>query len=262
MALAIVLTASCSSPKKTQNKDMSNIPEPVLVDLYNPPAKGFNMEGSDQTAMLIADKSMVAMGGRSAWDQTNVISWNFLGYRKLLWDKENNKVRIDYLKDDLSIALDMNDMTGKVWKNGQEITDKEALDPYLKSAKSAWINDSYWLFMPFKLKDSGVTLRYEEEDTTATGIRSDVLKLTFDEVGDTPQNAYRVWVDIDDKLIKQWAWYADAADQEPRFVKPWTDYKPYGDILLAGERGEKDITEIAVMNEAPKDVFENLSPKL
>jgi hypothetical protein len=262
IVLTIVLMAACSSPKKSQHSEYTDIPEPVVVDLYNEPAAGFNMEGSDQTAMLIADKSMVAMGGRSAWDKTNVISWNFFGARKLLWDKKNNKVRVDYLKEDLSISLNMSEMSGKVWINGQEITNEDSLAGYLADAKSAWINDSYWLVMPFKLKDSGVTLEYYGEDNTEAGVKADVLRLTFEGVGDTPHNAYHVWVDVDDRLIKQWAWYADALDQNPRFVRPWEDYRPYGDILLSGERGDRDITEIGVMEVAPDGIFENLSPKI
>lgn len=254
----VSLLLACSPSKPKVEKDEftgEDIPTSEVIDLHNPPAEGFNQEGSDFTAMLIADKAMSAMGGRANWDATNAISWNFFGYRKHIWDKAGNRVRIDYLKEPLSVALDMNTMTGKVWKNKKELTETDSLKKYLNAAKSDWINDSYWVVMPFKLKDSGVTLEYYGEDTTKTGIRCDVLRLTFEEVGDTPDNAYHVWVDVDTRLVRQWAWYVNALDTEPRFVLPWDNYKNYGSILLADERGDRNITEIEVLAKAPEHLF-------
>ena len=158
------------------------------------------------------------------------------------------------------IALDMNDMSGKVWKSGEEMSQADSVSKYLEQGKRIWINDSYWLVMPFKLKDSGVTLTYIGEDTTQTGVKADVMRLTFENVGVTPQNAYEVWVDYDDKLIQQWAYFSDAQNDEPNFVLPWTDYKKYGDIMLSGERGERDLTDIKVMKKAPKEAFESPEP--
>ena len=42
-----------------------------------------------------------------------------------------------------------------------------------------WINDLYWLVMPFKLKDSGVTLKCLGEDTTATELALTCWGLRF-----------------------------------------------------------------------------------
>ncbi len=231
----------------------------VTYDL-NPPAEGFNLEESSPFAVMLADQVMHAMGGRNAWDATNVLYWNFFGARTLLWDKENNKVRIDIPGKEMVIALDMNDMSGKVWKSGEEMSQADSLSKYLEQGKRIWINDSYWLVMPFKLKDSGVTLTYIGEDTTQTGVKADVMRLTFENVGVTPQNAYEVWVDYDDKLIQQWAYFSDAQNDEPNFVLPWTDYKKYGNIMLSGERGERDLTDIKVMKKAPKEAFESPEP--
>ena len=61
----------------------------------NPPAEGFNLEGSDPEAIEVADQVMEAMGGREAWDNTRHIAWNFFGSRDLVWDKWTGDVRID-----------------------------------------------------------------------------------------------------------------------------------------------------------------------
>jgi hypothetical protein len=92
-----------------------------------------------------------------------------------------------------------------VAKDGKEITDPDQKSKLMKRGKSIWINDSYWLVMPFKLKDSGVTLNYVREDTISTGEKADVLEMKFKNVGVTPQNKYEVFVTKDDNLIKQWA---------------------------------------------------------
>ena len=52
---------ACKPPQKFVNKEVSNTPMP-----------GFNTEGSDAKAIQIADDVMKAMGGRYAWDMTQI----------------------------------------------------------------------------------------------------------------------------------------------------------------------------------------------
>ncbi len=261
-----IITALASCKSSSNNSDFAsddfgdtNVKTEVVY-YDNPPAEGFNAEESSPFAVILADQVMNSMGGRKAWDDTNVLYWNFFGARTLLWDKENNRVRIDMPKDEMVMTLNMDDMSGKVWKSGEEMQSPDSLTKYLDRAKRIWINDSYWLVMPFKLKDSGVTLTYVGEDTTQTGVKADLVRLTFEGVGVTPQNAYNVWIDYDNKLIQQWAYFSDATNEEPNFVLPWTDYEKYGDIMLSGERGDRDLTDIKVLKKAPKGAFESPEP--
>ena len=224
----------------------------------NPPAEGFNLEASDARAIALADQVMLAMGGRKAWDNTRYIKWIFFGARRHLWDKNTGWARIEDQRSDLKILVNVNadPLVGKVYKDGAEKTD--SLDFYLDRGKRMWINDSYWLVMPYKLKDSGVTLTYEGADTTQNGEQAEVIRLTFDQVGVTPQNAYKVWITPQDSLVKQWAYYANASDSAAGFTRKWGDYKRKGDILLSGERGgDRWLTEIEVLREVPEGVFES-----
>ena len=221
----------------------------------NPPAEGFNASASDEKAIAIADEVMEAMGGRQAWDTTRFINWTFFGRRTLLWDKTNQRVRIDIPGDSLVMSLNMKDNSGKVWLKGEDISDQDTASTYLERAKSIWINDAYWLVMPFKLKDSGVTLKYMEQDTMVGGKDADVLQLTFEEVGNTPENKYLVYVDLEDRLVKQWTFYTKFDDPEPRFTTPWADYKPMGDLMLSGNRGRGQLTDIKVLMEVPESAF-------
>ena len=225
----------------------------------NPPASGFDAGGSDPKAVQLADEVMAAMGGRKAWDNTHLIAWNFFGARKLIWDKWTGNVRVDNLKDDQTVLLNINNDKGRVFRNGAELTEPDSVAKYVKQAKGAWINDSYWLLMPFKLKDSGVTLKYLGEEPTADNKPADMLQMTFKNVGNTPDNRYKIWVDKPSHLVTQWAYYPKATDAQPRFTLPWIDYQKHGDILLSGERGERDLTDIMVFSGLPGEVFSDFA---
>lgn len=226
----------------------------------NPAAEGFNAEASDEKAIRIADEVMEAMGGRKNWDDTRFIAWNFFGRRWLLWDKHSGDIRIESPSDSMVYLLNAFNDSGSVMKKGEELTHPDSLNKYLERGKAIWINDSYWLVMPFKLKDSGVTLQYLREDTTQVGKTADVLQLTFKEVGNTPENKYLVYADKETHLITQWDYYQKASDEKERFSLPWLDYKRYGNILLSGDRGGRHLTDIAVYENVPEGAFTSFAP--
>jgi hypothetical protein len=230
----------------------------------NPPAEGFDSAGSDPRAIEIADATMAAMGGRQAWDETRYLAWNFFGFRYHVWDKSTGEVRVvtpgTAPEERTVVTMNLHSRQGRAWVGGQPVTDPEALDLQLQQGYEAWINDAYWLFMPYKLKDSGVTLTYLEERPMADGRPADVLELTFEAVGVTPENKYRVYVARDSGLVEQWDFFAEAADAEPRFQTPWHDWRRYGRILLSGDRGQRQISEIAVLDELPDGVFDRPEP--
>jgi len=226
------------------------------VDLRNPPAPGFDLAHSDPAAVELADSIMAAMGGRKNWDKTRFISWDFFGRRNLVWDKTEGKVRIESKPDSTIYLVNINTLDGRVQIKGQELTQPDSLQKMLERAKSIWINDSYWLVMPFKLKDTGVTLKYLGEDTTATGLKSNVIELTFKNVGVTPENKYRVYVDLKDNLVKQWAYYKDASQDSASHVRPWDNYKKYGNILLSADRSDnKGPGNVRVDEKLPDAIF-------
>lgn len=248
------LLVACSSPTKEQS--MTDSESAVEVD-DSPFGKNFSAEQSDVIAGRLANQVMMAVGGRKAWDSTRYLSWNFFGARKLLWDKQTSDVRIDFLKQDMKILMNMRSMQGKVWKNGQELTHPDSIRTYLDRGKSIWINDSYWLVMPFKLQDAGVTLQYARKDTTIVGKLSEVLTLTFQDVGDTPDNKYEVWVDQDTKRVTQWAFYRSYKDSAASFTLPWGNYQQMGGILLSDDRGDRDLSEVKVLEKVPEGAFTN-----
>ena len=122
----------------------------------NPACAGFDAAGSDASAIALADEVMRAMGGRAAWDRTRVLCWTFFGRRSHVWDKWTGDYRLE--EGERVVLLNLESGAGRVFDKGVERTDAAEVGPALQRAKSVWINDSYWLVMPYKLKDSGVTL--------------------------------------------------------------------------------------------------------
>jgi len=250
--LCLILFWACG-PQTEEN--MSAVNGTGLAET-NPAAEGFDAEGSDPEAIAIADEVMEAMGGRPAWDSTRYLSWNFFGRRSLLWDKQTGNVRIDVPSDTAIYIVNVKEDTGRVMLAGKEIVQPDSLSKYVEQAKKIWVNDSYWLVMPFKLKDSGVTLSYAGEDTTQSGEPSDVLELRFQNVGFTPQNKYQVYVSKNDKLVKQWAYYSQAELDTPNIITPWDDYQEYDGIKLSSSRGKRGMEDIRVYESVPDEAYQ------
>ncbi|NJN42728.1 MAG: hypothetical protein HC811_11335 [Flammeovirgaceae bacterium] len=220
----------------------------------NPPCEGFDLANSDPAAIELADSVMRAMGGRKNWDNTRFISWNF-GRRDLVWDKMEGRVRIESLRDSTTYLVNIHDGTGRVQIRGQEITEPDSLQKLLTRAKNIWINDSYWLVMPFKLKDTGVTLKYLGEDTVSNE-RFNILELTFREVGVTPQNKYRVMVSVKENLVKRWSYYENANQDSANWNNPFDNYQNYGNILLSADRSDnRGPKNVRVDESLPDEVF-------
>jgi hypothetical protein len=235
----------------------------AAVGAENPPAPGFDLEGSDPAAIEIADRVMAAMGGRDAWDGTRYLSWRFFDRRDHLWDRWTGDLRLE--AEDSVVLMNVGTREGRAWKNGQELAGTELAEA-LDGGYKAWVNDSYWLIMPYKLKDSGVTLTHVGAGQTEAGEVADILRLTFEDVGVTPQNKYHVWVARDTDLVEQWAFFPTADLEDPAFVTPWGNWQRYGEVLLSDDRGEgrfeTAISRVRVYDEVSPELFERPDAEL
>lgn len=226
-------------------------PKPEAQVEVNPAAEGFNFEGSDAQAITVADQVMEAMGGRENWDNTKIISWTFFGNRTHTWDKSTGRNRIEIPRWNMIIDMNINSKEGSVWRNGVAITEQDSVNHFMQRGYEMWVNDSYWLVMPYKLKDTGVTLKYMGMDNDQNGKEAHKLQLTFNEVGVTPQNWYYVYVDAERNLVSQWEYYRDSTSAEPNITTPWGEWKQYGNIMLSAARGRRGLSNIQVMDAWP-----------
>jgi hypothetical protein len=88
------------------------------------------------------------------------------------------------------------------------------------------------------------------------------LELTFDGVGVTPENKYEIWVEKESRRVGQWAYYKNRTDSVAGFILPWADYEKKGNIWLSGERGDRDLKDIQVLDSVPEGIFQDVSVRL
>ena len=206
----------------------------------------------------LADRVLDAMGGRAAWDGTRYVSWNFMGKRKHLWDKSTGDLRYEF-KEQICL-VNLNTRKGRVFEKGVEVTDESARGSAIEKTCSAFINDSYWMFMPYKLRDPGVRIVEIGARKTKEGNDASALELTFENVGETPQNRYVVYVGEKSGLVEQWDYFEDRADAEPKLSAPWKGWKRFGRILLCTDHGDGNDWSIAVHERVPESAFRDPAP--
>lgn len=204
---------------------------------------------------LIAEVE-TAMGGREAFDRKRYLVWNFFGKRKTYWDRQENRIRIEQPEANSVILYDTKTRVTTAYLGDTLVTGNRALTK-TKEAENIFINDSYWLLLPWKLRDPGANLRYLGTREGMMGRQMEVLELTYDVgTGLTPKNKYHVYIDPQTKMVAQWDFFPDASDAEPRFQNPWLNYRDYGGILLSGDRGQiGQLTEIDAPESLPDELF-------
>lgn len=222
-------------------------------------SNSLSAQSDAEKANEIVKEMLVAMGGIKNYDNTHFIQWEFVK-RKLYWDKWTGDVRVENPAANQTILVNINTLKGKVYEDGVLVEEEKKANNLLIKAKNWWINDSYWLVMPWKLQDPGTSLSYVKSERLADGKTVDILQLTFNEVGVTPDNKYWLYVDKEDNLIKQWAYYQNFNDTEPQFLKPWDNYQKAGSILLSFDRVNQEVgpKNVIVKSEFDASIFTKL----
>ncbi len=195
--------------------------------------------GSDPKAIAIADQVMTALGGKKQWDSLRGLRWSFgsmLGdsvrsSRRHAWDKMTGRHRVDGVNrqgQSYTFIHTLGDTTsGMAWMNGNRI-EGDSLKKLIQRANALWINDTYWMLMPYKLRDPGVTLKYAG-DTTMAGKEYDRLALSFDHVGLTPGDRYWVYVNRADHRVERWEMVLEG-DQPPPEAYTWQGWEQHGGL--------------------------------
>lgn len=224
----------------------------------SPGAHARGQADADPKARELAERVAKSMGGWQAWEQTRYVTWHFFGGRAHAWDKQTGDWRLD--DGERVVLMNVNTREGRAFDKGVEITDPAERAKALEKAYAMWINDSYWMFMPWKLLDAGVVLRYAGATTLEDGRSVQLLDMTFANVGLTPKNRYVLAIGDESGLIEQWSYFANSNDEKPALTMPWTGWKRFGAIQLCTDHGslrgaEKKDWRIAVPAELPRAVF-------
>jgi len=198
---------------------------------------------SDERAAKVADEVMKALGGKEAWDKTRYVRFDFgferdgkLQTRAHTWDKWTGRYRLEGQSqqgEPFVVLMNVNSREGQAWVEGQRQTGDEE-KKLVERAYGTWINDTYWLLMPYKLRDPGVTLTYDGEAKEGDATYDKVM-LSFDNVGLTPKDRYWVWVNRDTHLVDRWD-FVLKGEAVPPTTFLWKDWRKVGNVKLAAER--------------------------
>jgi len=197
------------------------------------------LDGSDKRSLELADKMMTAMGGQKALDAIQYLRFDFVvrvkgkeaSRHRHLWDKWHGRYRLEgRLRDGKSYCIafaDINRKSGWAYIDGKKV-DGDDERTRLTYGYRRFINDTYWLLMPWKLKDPGVNLTYEGvQKDSATQKDFDVVHLTFDHVGLTPKDHYWAFINSSTHLMERWKFSlpqdSGAAETGDYYWKEWQD---------------------------------------
>jgi hypothetical protein len=167
----------------------------------------------------------VTAGGKVAVDRSH------------LWDKQTGRYRLEGKTKDGKAAVtlfNIGNQQGTAYIDGKKL-EGEAAAKALKDAYATFINDVYWLSMPWKWMDPGVHLKSLGTKTRGTGT-FDVVELTFDKVGLTPGDRYHAYVSPKSHLMEHWEYTLQSGDKGS-----WDwQYATTGGVKLASNHTSRD----------------------
>ncbi|NNE70218.1 MAG: hypothetical protein HKN29_07610 [Rhodothermales bacterium] len=202
-----------------------------------PPPEVSTMESMlppmDTRADSLAMRSLEASGGELAMRSLPYLHFTFgvnQPSRHHLWDRMTGDYRVEYQRADTAFVVLFNTQTqeGVAYKDGVEAANSAQL---VERGYSAFINDSYWLLMPAKMLDPGVYREMVPDSSSAT---HEVVRLTFENVGLTPGDAYYVWVNRETGFADRWHYVLQSGGQQWCNWKDYTEFEgPAGPVRLS-----------------------------
>jgi hypothetical protein len=98
-------------------------------------------------------------------------------------------------------------------------------------AYARWVNDSYWLLAPLKIRDKGVKVEAGGPKDMG-GTSMETINLSFDSVGLTPTDRYVFYIDPQTKLPKAWDYIPEKGEG---LHATWEKFQNFGGLMLATE---------------------------
>ena len=106
-----------------------------------------------------------------------------------------------------------------------------ASDDEGKAGYARWVNDSYWLLAPLKIRDRGVKVEIAELKDLK-GVTCETVRLKFDNVGLTPTDQYVFYIDPKTKLPLAWDYIPQSGTG---MQATWEKFQSFGGLKLATE---------------------------
>ena len=183
----------------------------------------------EQKELTIAEKIAKAHGFDN-WKNVNQIEFTFNVDRGenhferiWMWQPKNDYVVSSISKDSITMYT----------RNIKELGE---INPNIIAIDKSFINDKYWLFVPFQLVwDEGTTISQSTKEIAPIS-KTEMNKITIlygDEGGYTPGDAYDIFYDAD-YLIKEWV-FRKGNSEEPSMITTFENYEDFNGIKIAKE---------------------------
>ncbi|MCT4628254.1 hypothetical protein [Winogradskyella sp.] len=178
--------------------------------------------GEEKTQLTTAEKIAVAHGIEN-WDNVKNVEFTF----KVIRDGRSGHGR-RWVWDTKTGEISLGSSLGALKYNRNKI-DSISLD-----ADKAFINDKYWLLVPFQLVwDTTATI--SESKKMVSPIKKDTLQMitiTYpNEGGYTPGDAYDIYYDKN-YMIKEWV-FREGNSKEPTLTNTFENYQDFNGIKIA-----------------------------
>ncbi|WP_456437999.1 hypothetical protein [Psychroserpens sp.] len=171
--------------------------------------------------LSVAEKIALAHGFDN-WKSVNEIQFTFNVdrddthfERSWNWNPKTNDVRLTTEKDTINF-------------------NRKSIDSISMKTDRAFINDKFWMFVPFQLVwDEGTTIS-ESSKEVAPISKTELNKITLtygNEGGYTPGDAYDIYYDKD-YIIREWV-YRKGNSEEPSMTTTFENYEDFNGIKTA-----------------------------
>ncbi len=244
------------------------------------PASGSPSHGVAPEARLIIDAMYAWMGTPEEFNTLPALGFTFTyvsldtvrSSRTHWWDRRDGRYRIEGKNrsgQTFVVLFNVQTRAGEAWLDGKPLAgeEKEAL---LKRAYGLFINDTYWLLMPFKLDDDGVHVVIDGE-AVLYGNVCDRLKITFDKVGLTPGDTYWAYVDRITHRMVRWGFILEdeAGSAATESLWDWNGWRSVPPLSIPAVRVKVDdpdrtiiqFEQLYAVDAWPDPIFTNPAPR-
>ncbi|TNJ44611.1 hypothetical protein KFZ70_01110 [Tamlana fucoidanivorans] len=166
------------------------------------------------TTLTVAEKIAKAHG-YDHWKHVIEVNFTFAGKRQWQWQPKTNNVTLITEQDTISY-------------------NRNTLDSTVIKFDRAFINDKFWLFIPFQLVwDKGTSISDPEKvKSPIKGIDSHKITLTYGSQGGyTPGDAYDIYYD-ENFIITEWA-FRKGNKPTAGLINTFENYHDYNGLKLA-----------------------------
>ncbi len=232
----------------------------------------------DEKAAAVASALETALGSQSAWESVPYARFDFvivkegkeLARFRHWWDKRRGIDRVEGPDEKgrmVAAIVNLANRTGKSFTAGLPDRDSTSVAAQVQNGYERWVNDSYWLMMPFKIRDPGTNLKYGGMKKGPDGAEWDVLDLTFEPgVGLTPGDHYWLYVNRKTHLMDRWDYLLEKMTP-PAQTATWEGWNKFGPVRLStlhhfeGKPTMLRFENVALPSTMDESIFADARPK-